>query len=134
MGFFRNLMRKSVELDMLDRQNAILEGEVAKLKWERDENAKQVIAERNKRDRDANRFNQTVTKLAGADPRVFVEPKVLEEPKPLPLSQQQLDSIRYMAQAMLDDDVANGEIPLPLEHYEDLIISKSDEYLPMIAE
>lgn len=134
MGFVRNLIRKSVELDMLDRQIALLEGQITKLSFERDANAKQVIAERNKRDKDNVRFNQTLTKLAGGNPNVFNEQPPLQEPPEPELTERQLEGIRHLAQQMLDNDVLNGDSPLPLADYERMIVAKGDEYLPIIVE
>ncbi len=127
-------LSRNREILFLEREKVLLEGEVTKLKWECDQNAKQVTLERNRRDKDTKAHHQVLAQVVGADRKVYVEPKAPEEPKPVELTQQQKDSIQFMAQAMLDDDVANGDMPLPLEQYEQLIISKGDEYLPLIAE
>lgn len=134
MGIVRNLFRKAVEIDILDRQNAILAGEVAKLKFERDANAKQVIAERNKRDKDNQQFNKALLQLAGGKHQLLQEPLPLEEPKEPELTERQLAGIRALAQETLDNDIASGIAPLSLEQYEQMILAKGDEYLPIIVE
>lgn len=117
----------------LDREKALLEAEVAKLKYERDENAKQVTLERNRRDRDTKAHHQILAQVVGADRKVYVEPKPLEEPKPIAPSEQQLASLRILAQEMLDNDEQNDVQPLTIDGYVDLMLSKGDEYLSILA-
>lgn len=132
MGFIANLFRKASDIAFLERQVLLIESERDKYKLLNDANAKQVIAERNKRDKDNVRFNQTLTKLAGGNPNVFNEPKELAEPQPEPLSEKQREGVRALALQMLADDENNGDTPLQVEEYESLILAKSEEYLPLI--
>lgn len=141
MGFWQKYWNQAEQIESLKREGLFLERHVALLEGERDkykylaeQNAKQIVTERNKRDKDANRFHQTVTKLAGGNPQVFVEPKVIESPKPIQPTANQLAALRITAQEMLDDDRLNDIEPLSIDGYVERMLQDPDEYLSMMGE
>ncbi len=128
MGFFRNLFTTAGEVASLTREVLSLQGQ---LEHERTRNAlleQQIIAERKKKDSVLLKYCDQVSKLNHL-PMVFREKVERPAQEPEPLSIVEEERVKYIAEAMRNDDLDRDGDARPIEAYIDAINLDPAKYL-----
>ncbi len=133
MGYFANLFAKANEIDRLTSELALLRGERDRAIWERERLNDEVRSERSKRDRDASKYLRILTTKNGANGNLFIEKEEKSKSdEPKPFTDEQEIFIMSIAQDFVDDEIAKGYEPKPIEVYAQSIRDHPDDYLPLM--
>ncbi len=132
MGYFANLFAKASTIDRLTNELALLRGERDRAVWERERLNDEVRSERSKRDRDASKYLRILTTKNGANGNLFIEKEPVTSEERKPFTDEQEAFIMSIAQDFVDDEIAKGYEPKPIEVYAQSIRDNADEYLPLM--